>query len=193
MADWLILARESGHALMWAGGLLTGWWTYAFRMRSIARQEVRDAGRMAMDLVRAAALREASLTTLAQAYEAELLTLRRLRWITMDTLSTVQAHALAARLIVRELDARLGLPRRDFVPLPPFPETDQETGAEAADTAEPREDTRTDNRPATPAGAGLSMNVPINEQQSEHSATTSGVCGGETVAGAQTLCVDRAQ
>lgn len=109
---------------------------------------------MALDLVREATSREASLATLVRAYEEELLALRRLRWHTLDTLSVVQAHALAARLIVRELDARLGLPRRDFTPLPPFPETDQETGAEAADTAEPREDTRTDNRPATPAGAG---------------------------------------
>ncbi|AQS85989.1 hypothetical protein A0U92_15890 [Acetobacter aceti] len=38
-----------------------------------------------MDLVR-----EASLITLAQAYESELLALRRLRWLTMDTLSTVR-------------------------------------------------------------------------------------------------------
>ncbi|BCK74970.1 ABC-type Mn2+/Zn2+ transport systems, permease components [Acetobacter aceti NRIC 0242] len=42
--------------------------------------------------------------------------------VLMGDLSAVQVHALAARLIVRELDARLGLPRRQFEPLPSFPD-----------------------------------------------------------------------
>lgn len=153
VASWLILARESGHVVVWFGGLLSGWWAHSYRMRSIARQEVYDAGQMALEMVKRSAEREASLNDLVRLYESELIELRRVRWQTMDVLSAVQVHALAARLIVRELDARLGLPRRPFEPLPSFP-TDAETGAEAADTAEPREDTRTDNRPATPAGAG---------------------------------------
>ncbi|MCE0745475.1 hypothetical protein LWC05_16510 [Acetobacter sicerae] len=130
MADWLILARESGHALLAAAGVLSGWWAHSYRMRSIARQEVYDAGQMALEMVRRSAAREASLTELVHSYESELIELRRARWQTMDVLSAVQVHALAARLIVRELDARLGLPRRQFEPLPSFPDEPESNVAE---------------------------------------------------------------
>lgn len=135
MASWLILARESVHVAVWFGGLLSGWWAHSYRMRSIARQEVYDAGQMALEMVKRSAEREASLTDLVRSYESELIELRRARWQTMDVLSAVQVHALAARLIVRELDARLGLPRRPFEPLPSFPTDTEIDGSDASDPA----------------------------------------------------------
>lgn len=157
MAAWVVnpvwLIHEGGKALVVLGGIMSGWWGHSFRARSLARQEVLDAGKIALGMVKRAEVRESELIDLIQAYERELSELRRIRWDTMDCLATVQAQALGSRLIVRELDERLGLPRRQFDPLPSFP-PELETGAKAGDTAEPREDTRTDNRPATPAGAG---------------------------------------
>ncbi|NHO33345.1 hypothetical protein [Acetobacter fallax] len=135
-----------------ASGVLSGWWGYLLRSRKVARQKRYETGQLALRLVSASEEQIVRLNDLLLSYADEIDGLRQGRWLLLDCLADIQAQALAARLIVHELDDRLGLPPRQFTPLPPYP-PDLRTGAQAADTAQPRADTRPINRPATSAEA----------------------------------------
>ncbi|WP_202205826.1 hypothetical protein, partial [Acetobacter persici] len=79
-----------------------------------------------------------------QAQAAALDALRRREWVLAGSVQDVYAEAIAARLIVHDLDATAGRPLRQFRTLPPYPfpaqGDDPSVGAAAADTAEPRGD-----------------------------------------------------
>ncbi|OUJ14200.1 hypothetical protein HK28_00530 [Acetobacter sp. DsW_063] len=90
-------------------------------MRRLARQREHDASDMALRLIGLAVARAEQLEALQRSYVTELDDLRRDRWRASEAVAQVQAEAIAARLIVHELDARLGEPPREFHPLPDFP------------------------------------------------------------------------
>lgn len=136
-------------------GICGGWWGYAAKARRLRVEADENARRMVVGMANSAMERAATLQRLLDAYTADLDALRRNRWAILDVLSEVQAQAIAARLIVHQLDDRLGLPERQFTPLPSFP-PEWRTGAQAADTAEPRAETRPENQPVTSAEAGSS-------------------------------------
>lgn len=114
-----------------------GWYCRLAATKAQTRRDRLDAGQQALSLA-------ASLTARDQMQSAALDVLRRREWALAGAVQDVYAEAIAARLIVHDLDAVAGRPLRQFRPLPPYPFPAQgdnsAAGATAAETAEPRAD-----------------------------------------------------
>lgn len=137
MIGLLAFWHTYGSAIQDAGALASGWYGRLAITKARARRDRLDAGQQALTLA-------ATLTAREQAQEVALDTLRRRAWVLAGAVQDVYAEAIAARLIVHDLDATAGRPLRQFRPLPPYPfpaqGDDPAAGATAADTAEPRAD-----------------------------------------------------
>ncbi|GBQ23539.1 hypothetical protein AA0472_1133 [Acetobacter estunensis NRIC 0472] len=104
-----------------AGTFLSGMFGNALRMRVQKRRERLEADQMALGLVASTTGLVERLNALLDERIAEQDALHRSRAQLLSILSEVQAQALAARLMVRELDEAAGRQPRRFDPLPPFP------------------------------------------------------------------------
>ncbi|MBM9400396.1 hypothetical protein JUN65_02150 [Gluconacetobacter azotocaptans] len=123
-------------ALGAAGTGLMGWYGQMVRARMSSRRDHLEAGRQALDLVARAAERETKLDALVTSYMDRADAAQRQRIEDMSHVQDVYAAAIAARLMVYELDAAAGRPPRDFPPLPPYPiPADQEAAPDGAPTA----------------------------------------------------------
>ncbi|WP_278368051.1 hypothetical protein [Acetobacter orientalis] len=120
-----------------SGGGVLGWYGRVATVRAQARRDVLAAGDQALRLNDTLVLREQRLAAQLKQSEME-------RWSLLSKTQDVYAEAIAARLIVHDLDAAAGRAMRVFRPLPPYPfpaQTDESVaGATAAVTAEPRAD-----------------------------------------------------
>lgn len=136
----LLLWHTYGDLLLGPGGLAAGWYGRLAATRAQTRRDRLDAGSQALALAGVLAAREQAQATAVDA-------LRRREWVLAGSVQDVYAEAIAARLIVHDLDATAGRPLRQFHPLPPYPfpaqGDDPAAGATAADTAEPRGDNHT--------------------------------------------------
>ncbi|KXV72858.1 hypothetical protein NKW54_05490 [Acetobacter cerevisiae] len=132
--NFLLLWHTYGDFLLGPGGLAAGWYGRLAATRAQTRRDRLDAGSQALTLAGILAAREQDQ---AAAVEA----LRRREWVLAGSVQDVYAEAIAARLIIYDLDATAGRPVRQFRPLPPYPfpaqGNDPAAGATVADTAEP--------------------------------------------------------
>lgn len=122
-----------------SGGVL-GWYGRVATVRAQARRDALAAGDQALRLNDTLVLREQRLATQLAQSEAE-------RWSLLAKTQEVYAEAIAARLIVHDLDAADGRAMRVFRPLPPYPFPAGLTSiavATAAATTEPRADSAHD-------------------------------------------------
>ena len=121
-----------------SGGGVLGWYGRVATVRAQARRDALAAGDEALRLNDTLVLREQRLAAQLKQSEME-------RWSLLSKTQDVYAEAIAARLIVHDLDAADGRAMRVFRPLPPYPfpvVSEQHAGATAAPTAEQRtEDT----------------------------------------------------
>lgn len=121
-----------------SGGGVLGWYGRVAAVRAQARRDALAAGDQALRLNDTLVQREQRLAAHQEQSEAE-------RWSLLSKTQDVYAEAIAARLIVHDLDAAAGRAMRVFRPLPPYPfpaGLTSTAGATAAPTAEQRtEDT----------------------------------------------------
>lgn len=122
-------------------GLVGGWYGNVAKTRLAQRQEQLTAGQQALALV-------AQTRELLREHVARIEELTQQKWAQDDTMAAVYGHAIAARLLVYELDANAGRPPRHFEPLPPYPipatmpDAAETAGVAGVDAPEPRaEDT----------------------------------------------------
>ncbi|OUI98338.1 hypothetical protein [Acetobacter cibinongensis] len=117
------------------GGGLLGWYGRVASVKAAERRDKLQAGDQALQLNAALAAREQKLTE-------ELEKISRAHWSLLAQVEELYVEAIAARLIVHELDVAAGMDMRKFKPLPPYPFPAQSdgfaAGATAAGTAEPR-------------------------------------------------------
>jgi cell division septum initiation protein DivIVA len=90
----------------------------AQQMLGLHRQHSTEALNRLVDQLQEESVRVHQLRV---SYLSELERLQQLRWQTQDQMAQVRDAAIAARLMVRELERKLGLPESRFDPLPPFP------------------------------------------------------------------------
>ncbi|MBV1825921.1 hypothetical protein [Komagataeibacter oboediens] len=95
-------------------GLVGGWYGNVAKNRLAKRQEQLSAGQQALELA-------AQTHGLIADYIQRTDTLTRQLWARDDVIQEVYAQAIAARLVVHELDANDGRPPRQFEPLPSYP------------------------------------------------------------------------
>lgn len=117
------------------GGGLLGWYGRIASVRARERRDALDAGAQALQL-------NAAVTERADAVAEQLSATQRDYWTLLSKIQDVYAEAIAARLVVHDMDAAAGRPLRQFRPLPSYPFPAQSdgsaAGATAASTAEPR-------------------------------------------------------
>lgn len=114
MIGLLSLWHSYGGMLQGAGGVAAGWYGRIAASAAVARRDRLDAGAQALALASALSARE-------QDQAAAMDALRRREWALAGSVQDVYAEAIAARLIVHDLDATTGRPLRQFRPLPPYP------------------------------------------------------------------------
>lgn len=118
-------------------GLVGGWYGNVAKNRLAKRQEQLSAGQQALELV--AQTRELLADHI---HRVDVLTQQR--WAQDDILQEVYAQAIAARLMVHELDANDGRQPRQFEPLPSYPisadtpDAAETAGVTGVDAPEPR-------------------------------------------------------
>ncbi|MCH4024053.1 MAG: hypothetical protein LKH33_10275 [Acetobacter sp.] len=114
---WSHFAEPVGAILSAVGG----WYGKITWDRSQQRKDALSAGQQALQVIEQVRAHSAELLQLCNVYTAQIVQLRRERYAIDDILIEIHAQALAARLIVHDLDAQSGRERREFFPLPPFP------------------------------------------------------------------------
>lgn len=95
-------------------GLVGGWYGKVAQNRLAQRQEQLSAGQQALALV-------AQTREMIADHIQRIDVLTRQLWARDDVIQEVYAQAIAARLLVHELDANEGRPPRQFEPLPSYP------------------------------------------------------------------------
>lgn len=95
-------------------GVIGGWYGNVARNRIAKRQEQLTAGQQALALV-------AQARELIADHIQRIDILTRQLWARDDVIQEVYAQAIAARLLVHELDANDGRSPRQFEPLPSYP------------------------------------------------------------------------
>lgn len=119
----------------WGLGGILGWYGRIASVSAARRRDKLDVGAQAL-------LLNASIAERSDALASQLDRTQRSYWAVLAQIQDVYAEAIAARLIVHDLDAIAGRPLRLFRPLPPYPfpvQAEQPvSGATAAPTAEPR-------------------------------------------------------
>jgi hypothetical protein len=95
-------------------GVLGGWYGNVAKNRIAKRQEQLTAGQQALALV-------AQTRELIADHIQRIDVLTRQLWARDDVIQEVYAQAIAARLVVHELDASAGRSPRQFEPLPSYP------------------------------------------------------------------------
>ncbi|MBY4639264.1 hypothetical protein K6L44_04450 [Gluconacetobacter entanii] len=95
-------------------GLVGGWYGNVAKNRLAQRQEQLSAGQQALALV-------AQTREMLAEHIQRIDVLTRQLWARDDVIQEVYAQAIAARLLVHELDANAGRPPRQFEPLPSYP------------------------------------------------------------------------
>lgn len=119
-----------------SGGGVLGWYGRVAAVRAQARRDALAAGDQALRLNDTLVQRERVISLRLAQSEAG-------RWDLLSKTQEVYAEAIAARLIVHDLDAAAGREMRIFNPLPPYPfpaRVEPDAGTTAAPTAEPRAD-----------------------------------------------------
>lgn len=128
MISLLNLWHAYGDLLIGPGGLVAGWYGRLAATRAQIRRDRLDAGTQALALASVLTAREKAQTDALDA-------LRRREWVLAGSVQDVYAEAIAARLIVHDLDATAGRPLRQFRPLPPYPFPAQGDGPAEGDVA----------------------------------------------------------
>jgi hypothetical protein len=95
-------------------GVIGGWYGNVAKNRISKRQEQLTAGQQALALV-------AQTRELIADHIQRIDVLTRQLWARDDVIQEVYAQAIAARLVVHELDANNGRSPRQFEPLPAYP------------------------------------------------------------------------
>ena len=98
-----------------------GWYGKITWDRSQQRKDALSAGQQALQMIEQIRAHSAELLQVCNVYTAQIVQLRSERYAIDDVLIEIHAQALAARLIVHDLDAQSGRERREFFPLPAFP------------------------------------------------------------------------
>ncbi|GAN98152.1 hypothetical protein Geu3261_0514_001 [Komagataeibacter europaeus NBRC 3261] len=112
---------DHGEAICTAIGGVAGWTGNVARARLAAQRGRLDAGQQALELLARASERDARMDALLASMTERVNELTRERWQYDGALQELYAQAIAARLLVYELDAKAGRPPRQFEPLPPYP------------------------------------------------------------------------
>lgn len=107
-------------------GVIGGWYGNVAKNRIAKRQEQLTAGQQALALV-------AQTRELIADHIQRIDVLTRQLWARDDVIQEVYAQAIAARLVVHELDANDGRAPRQFEPLPSYPSAPAEPTSEATD------------------------------------------------------------
>ena len=102
-------------------GAVGGIYSMILKERISARHNQLGAGRQALDLVARISAREERSDALIAAYMVQFEAAHCQRINDMVRLDELYAAAIAARLVVYELDAAAGRPPREFPRLPPCP------------------------------------------------------------------------
>lgn len=105
-------------------GVIGGWYGNVAKNRIAKRQEQLTAGQQALALV-------AQTRELIADHIQRIDVLTRQLWARDDVIQEVYAQAIAARLVMHELDANDGRAPRQFEPLPPYPSAPAEPTSEA--------------------------------------------------------------
>jgi hypothetical protein len=105
-------------------GVIGGWYGNVAKNRIAKRQEQLTAGQQALALV-------AQTRELIADHIQRIDVLTRQLWARDDVIQEVYAQAIAARLVVHELDANDGRAPRQFEPLPSYPSAPAEPTSEA--------------------------------------------------------------
>lgn len=108
-------------------GVIGGWYGNVARNRIAKKQEQLTAGQQALALV-------AQTRTLIADHIQRIDVLTRQLWARDNVIQEVYAQAIAARLVVHELDANAGRPPRQFEPLPSYPAEHTEPVNDASTT-----------------------------------------------------------
>ena len=102
-------------------GGAAGWSGQVMRARMQARRDRLDAGQQALQLVADMRGAEQQLRGTIATYAGEIDVLRQRRWRLDDLVAELHAHAIAARLLVHDLERQLGRNPTAFPPLPVCP------------------------------------------------------------------------
>lgn len=135
MIPLLTLWHEWSAALEWGSAAVGGWIANVARYKIRSQANKLSVGAQALQLNAILTERERELTE-----QLELMSCSH--WSLLAQVEDLYVEAIAARLIVHELDVAAGRNMRDFKPLPPYPFPapckSRAAGATAAPTAEPR-------------------------------------------------------
>lgn len=102
-------------------GGAAGWSGQVMRARMQARRDRLDAGQQALQLVADMRGVELQLRGTIASYAREIDQLRQRRWGLDELVGELHAQAIAARLMVHDLERQLGRDATPFAPLPVFP------------------------------------------------------------------------
>ncbi|GAA3682534.1 MULTISPECIES: hypothetical protein [Acetobacter] len=112
---------EYGNLIMTAGAGVGGWCANMMNGYLKAQRQKFDAGQQALAILDRASERDRQMDTLVATMTLRVNDLMLLRWRLDDVMQEVYAQAIAARMIIHELDAQAQRIPRDFAPLPAYP------------------------------------------------------------------------
>ncbi|MDE7547196.1 hypothetical protein PY793_04250 [Acetobacter fabarum] len=112
---------EYGNLIMTVGAGVGGWCANMMNGYLKAQRQKFDAGQQALAILDRASERDRQMDTLVTTMTLRVNDLMLLRWRLDDVMQEVYAQAIAARMIVHELDAQAKRFPRDFAPLPAYP------------------------------------------------------------------------
>lgn len=112
---------EYGNLIMTAGAGVGGWCANMMNGYLKAQRQKFDAGQQALAILDRASERDQQMDALLAAMTLRVHSLMLLRWRLDDVLQELYAQAIAARMVVHELDAQAQRSPRDFPPLPAYP------------------------------------------------------------------------
>ena len=114
----LVMTAPAGAGLWFLVKELIGWWKGRTAERATAADQVLARTNQVTDQLQEELQRVYPLVAL---YMAEIELLRAARWQLMDAMGEVRDAAITARILVHEMQRRLGEDETEFAPLPTFP------------------------------------------------------------------------
>lgn len=114
MIDIALFWQKYGELISTGAGIIGGWYGRLFVLKyRLAHVQVLEREQLLRST--------ASANTREKVLSDEIERLRKRQWQTFNVIEEVYAEAIAARLIVHDMDADAGRPMRIFSPLPPHP------------------------------------------------------------------------